>query len=394
MKTKRTISRKVGEAISIGSVLFVLLQLVVFVSIKYKILDVPFVEFFLISSASVFIFAYISYFMITKEIYGILGAEPSEINRVMFEKLSGGVDFFDDAKSSGLLAKLLTIVEDVRAREARLNEEIEKSIALINRQNQELMYKSRATAIGEMISNIAHQWRQPLNVISLIVSDLKLEIELDDFNKESMTKSLNGILSQIKYLSTTIDDFRNFFNPNSTPKEFNALSPVRYAISLIKPTLDKEHIELNLYCNQKCSSKEGKCQFVNDCHFESPNILGYKSELVQVYMNILKNAKDVLFEKKIEKPKIDITITEGEGVVEIKFADNGGGIDEKVLPKIFDPYFTTKHSGIGTGIGLYMCKQIVEGHHSGSIYAYNSGEGAVFCVKLPLIVKSEQIGVK
>ncbi len=242
--------------------------------------------------------------------------------------------------------------------EIKIQKEVEK-----NREKDRIMFQqARFAAMGEMIANIAHQWRQPLSELGILLFKLK-----DAFLKNSIQefeKDYNDCKVVINRMSKTIDDFRDFFKPTREKSDFYIEDSVEEAIFIIKETLKSHNIKINF----------------NNKH--SIIINGYPNEILQVILNILNNAKDVLIAKDKNHKKIDIQISSSNNQVKISICDNGGGISENILDKIFDPYFTTKHSKQGTGIGLYMSKKIIE-QNGGSIEVSNKNDGACFMIKLP-----------
>ncbi len=243
--------------------------------------------------------------------------------------------------------------------EIKIQKEVEK-----NREKDRIMFQqARFAAMGEMIANIAHQWRQPLSELGILLFKLK-----DAFLKKSskeFEKDYNDCKVVISRMSKTIDDFRDFFKPSREKIDFYIEDSVEEAIFIIKETLKSHNIKINF----------------NNKH--SIIINGYPNEILQVILNILNNAKDVLIAKDKNPKKIDIQISLSDNQVEITICDNGGGISENILDKIFDPYFTTKHSKQGTGIGLYMSKKIIE-QNGGSIEVLNKNDGACFVIKLSI----------
>ena len=242
--------------------------------------------------------------------------------------------------------------------EIKIQKEVEK-----NREKDRIMFQqARFAAMGEMIANIAHQWRQPLSELGILLFKLKdafLKNSIEEFEKD-----YNDCKVVINRMSKTIDDFRDFFKPTREKSDFYIEDSVEEAIFIIKETLKSHNIKINF----------------NNKH--SIIINGYPNEILQVILNILNNAKDVLVSKDKNHKKIDIQISSSSNQVKISICDNGGGINENILEKIFDPYFTTKHSKQGTGIGLYMSKKIIE-QNGGSIEVSNKKDGACFMIKLP-----------
>ncbi len=236
--------------------------------------------------------------------------------------------------------------------------EIEKRRA----QEQILIQQSRQAAMGEMIGNIAHQWRQPLNALGLVLQNIYFSYKMDELDEEFLKRSIDKGNKLTKMMSKTIDDFRNFFKPNKEKESFKVSKVINDTIELIEASYANNNISL---------SKELD---------EAAEIYGYPSEFSQVILNILSNAKDALIENNIQHPKVYIKSFVKSDKVFIEIEDNAGGIKENIINKIFDPYFTTKDEGKGTGIGLYMSKMIVETNMNGKINIKNSVRGATFII--------------
>lgn len=190
--------------------------------------------------------------------------------------------------------------------------------------------------MGEMIGNIAHQWRQPLSIISMLASSRKIQIELKINNEKENIKDLNTILDTTEHLSKTIDQFRDFIKTDRKLKEEEIYKIIENVISLLEASLKHHNITLNNEFNKSSNLK----------------IKTVDGELTQVLINIINNAKDALTKNKVEKPYIKISSKEEKDYISISIEDNAGGIDKKIFNKIFNPYFTTKHQSQGTGIGL------------------------------------------
>lgn len=255
------------------------------------------------------------------------------------------------------LNELKNMINDVIENlESRIKNEIDQRLA----QEQILIQQSKLAAMGEMIGNIAHQWRQPLAQISAIHMNMKVTYDFNKFDEVYLNEKIKEANKLTSYMSQTINDFQKFFIPQKEKEIFSIEKACKDAYNIIDSSLKYHNIEINF--NIK----------------EDTNILGYKNEFSQVILNILSNAKDILIERKIENPKIDVEIKEGDNYSIIKISDNAGGIKEDVLDKIFDPYFTTRHKTQGTGIGLYMAKNIIERSMSGFINVKNINNGALF----------------
>jgi signal transduction histidine kinase len=247
-----------------------------------------------------------------------------------------------------------------RSLDQRVKEESEKS-----RKNERLLIQqSRQAAMGEMIGNIAHQWRQPLNALGLILQNIYFTYQMDELNDEFMEKSIDKGKKLTTSMSKTIDDFRDFFKPNKLKEDFNISQTIKNTIELIEASYHNNNIILQTHLNEKIITE------------------GYPNEFSQVILNILSNAKDALLEKKKEHKVVTISTFATENHAIITIEDNAGGIPEHIINRIFDPYFTTKEEGQGTGIGLYMSKTIIENNMRGKISVQNHKEGACFTIKL------------
>ena len=253
-----------------------------------------------------------------------------------------------------------------------LQKTIEYEIMKNDEKNRILFQQNKMAAMGEMIGNIAHQWRQPLSVITVLASSLKVKKELDILEEKDYLESYNLILETANYLSNTIDDFQYYFSPNKNKNSFNT-----------KNLIDK---------SLKLSSMEFKEHNINVIkNIEEFEALNFENELLQVVINILNNAKDELI-KKDAKRYIFIDLFKEDKNIIIKIKDNAGGIDKNVIDRVCEPYFTTKRKSQGTGIGLYMCQEIIVKHIEGTIqvsneiYEYENEEfiGAKFEITLAL----------
>lgn len=244
--------------------------------------------------------------------------------------------------------------------EKRINKEIKQRLA----QEQLLVQQSKLAAMGEMIGNIAHQWRQPLAEISAIHMNMKVTYDFNKFDKKYLNEKIKEANKLTAYMSQTITDFQNFFKPRGEKEIFSVQNACKEAAKIIESSLRYHEISL-------------KFNTIKDT-----NILGYKNEYSQVILNILSNAKDIIIERKIKFPRINIEIKEGNNYSIVKISDNAGGIAEKILDKIFEPYFTTRYKTQGTGIGLYMSKNIIERNMYGFINVKNTDEGALFTIKV------------
>ncbi len=234
-----------------------------------------------------------------------------------------------------------------------------------NKRKEEIMLsQSRSAAMGDMISMIAHQWRQPIAIIAMWANNIEVDIDLDEVDNKNLKNYASNIVQQTNHLSNTIDDFKNFFKPNKEKDNVILKDVMEDCLGVISKSLENNNIMVEKNYN---SDSELKI---------------YSRELMQVYLNIIKNSKEALLENKIKDSKITIDIYENEDSIITEIKDNGSGIKESIIDKIFDPYFTTKSVTSGTGLGLYMSKMIVEKHLQGKISVKNTKSGACFTVLL------------
>ena len=244
--------------------------------------------------------------------------------------------------------------------EFKIQEEINKRLE----QEQILIQQSKLASMGEMIGNIAHQWRQPLAQISAIHMNMKVTYDFDKFTKEYMESKIKEANKLTAYMSQTISDFQNFFKPQGEKEVFSIEKACRDAYFILESSLKAHGIEVIFHITQDVT------------------INGYKTEYSQVILNLLSNAKDILIERQIKNPKIELEIKDGNHYALVKIKDNAGGVDASIIDKIFEPYFTTRHQTQGTGIGLYMSKNIIERNMHGYINVVNVEDGALFTVKV------------
>lgn len=235
----------------------------------------------------------------------------------------------------------------------------------LKKQEEIMVAQSRHAAMGEMISMIAHQWRQPISVIAMGANNIMADVELEKIEENKLKKYSHDIIKKTQELSKTIDDFKNFFRPD---KE------VTYV--LIKEVFD------DVFAVIGESLKNVGIEVSTEYHNEKA-IATYSRELMQVLINIVKNSQEAIVHSGNVEKKISISVNETQSEIMIKICDSGGGIKKEIIDKIFDPYFSTKNQNVGTGLGLYMSKTIIEKHLHGIIITYNSDNGICFEIKLP-----------
>jgi len=242
------------------------------------------------------------------------------------------------------------------------------------KQKDLFIQQSRQAAMGEMLENIAHQWRQPLSLITTAASSVKFSKEFGSIDDDMLIESMEQIIKSGNYLSETIDDFRGYFNKDKRMSEFNIDSLIINSTRFLKSRMKSANIELIL-------------------EIENNFIYTYENELIQCMLNLFNNAVDAFKDSKLEEKYILVYEKKlDDKYIELVIQDSATGIDEEIINKIFEPYFTTKHQSQGTGIGLYMTKEIIEKHIFGSIkvenvnFQYNKKDftGAKFTIKLPI----------
>jgi len=238
----------------------------------------------------------------------------------------------------------------------------------IKRREYILSQNVKMAQMGEMIGNIAHQWRQPLSVITTAASGIRMKKEYAQISDEELYSLLDSIVLNSEQLSSTIDVFRNFIKEKVELKKVVIQDRINNALSIIETRIQNEHITL-----------------INNINYSKPVIaIIILGELSQVIINIINNAIDVLIENENPLKTIELNLEKKEKSIIISIEDNGGGISEETMAHIFEPYFTTKHKSVGTGIGLYMSYDIIVNHMKGKLYAKNTEKGAKLFIELPL----------
>lgn len=255
---------------------------------------------------------------------------------------------------------LVTYQKQLEEINLALESRIEKTVAELRKQDALLIQQSRLTTMSEMISTLAHQWRQPLNNIGLIVQGLQLAFMAHDLSAEELSADVAETMNELQQVSQTIDNFRNFFSTDEESSVFSINMQVSRALSFVETSLTRKGIRIDLT--------------------EEPDVIaeGYPNEYVQALLNILLNARDALSELPGENNFISIHVSRENGRAVVTVRDSGGGISDDIMPKIFDPYFTTKQENTGAGIGLYMAKMIIEKKMHGELSAGNVEGGAEF----------------
>ncbi|HFU74312.1 MAG TPA: HAMP domain-containing histidine kinase, partial [Helicobacteraceae bacterium] len=262
--------------------------------------------------------------------------------------------------------------EAVQLREERLQEwaatlekRVQEEVQAHQEKERMLIQQSKMAAMGDMISMIAHQWRQPLNQMSYVFMNIEGAYEYKELTPEYLDGKIKEGTKLLEYMSHTIDDFRNFFRPDKARELISVDEVIEETIPLIEKSFEAHDISLQRHHNSVTQR------------------LMYRNELMQVLLNILKNAKDALIEKEVHPAMIHIKTAEDDTALHIEICDNAGGIASDVIDKIFEPYFTTKESNSGTGLGLYMSRTIIQEHFMGQLECYNEDGGACFKIVIP-----------
>jgi PAS domain S-box-containing protein len=254
--------------------------------------------------------------------------------------------------------------EALQSAHGYLEVKVEERTTELREKDRMLLQQSRQAAMGEMINNIAHQWRQPLNGLGLIIQSLPMMYASEGFSRKYLEEMGDKAMGIIHHMSQTIDDFRNYFKPDKEKVRFHVHQPISRTINLIEESF--RNLDIHIEVDAK----------------DDPVICGYPNEFAQVLLNILINARDAFLERQVREPKISIILgTRNEKAI-VTIADNAGGIPENVITKIFEPYFTTKGPDKGTGIGLFMSKTIIENNMGGRLFARNTAGGAEFRIEV------------
>jgi len=264
------------------------------------------------------------------------------------------------AAEDALIGKQQELVELNRSLEGRVSRDVDD----MRQQDQMLILQDRRAVMGEMINNISHQWRQPLNVLGLYLQGLSMAYDSAEFNKDFLEDSVGKSMQVIMHMSRTIDDFRNFFRSDKEQVTFGVNQVIGKTLSLLKESFLDQKINID---------------FLTD---DNPMVIGFPNEYTQVLMNILLNARDELVSNNVDDALISIHTFAEEDSTVVTITDNSGGIDDAIIDKIFDPYFTTKGPDKGSGIGLFMSKTIIEKNMGGRLTVRNTGSGAEFRIEV------------
>lgn len=285
-------------------------------------------------------------FFVSKRLTSLLNNYKKDVQKSQNELLNANLHLEERIKEK---------TKELEKFNQKLKNEIEKEVLKSRQKDSALFQQSKMAAIGEMLENIAHQWRQPLSTISTLASGLSLKLEYNIFTKDEAKQELQAVVDTTKKLSNTIDYFQKYFSKTNVFEDFNLSDIIKSNLVFLEVAMKSNHIDV-------------VTNFKDDI-----TIFGLKNEFAQVLMNILNNAKEALVNNIDIKYKrlicIDLYKKEGKTIIDI--TDNAGGIPIEIMDKIFEPYFSTKHKAQGVGIGLYMAQEIIVKHMKGNLTAEN-----------------------
>ncbi len=250
-----------------------------------------------------------------------------------------------------------------------LRQRVEQAVSELRQRDQMLISQSRQAAMGEMIGNIAHQWRQPLNALAMLITNLQLAWKDGQVNEQYINASSITANRLIQKMSATINDFRNFFSPDKEKVPFSALQQIGHAVELVEASFKNDNITITIHSDQDCT------------------LFGFPNEYSQVLLNLFSNASEAITNSGVSPGIITVTLSGQNDMGCVTVRDNGGGIPEEIIDRIFEPYFSTKQ--MGSGIGLYMSKMIIERNMAGHITAHNMPGGCEFSVCAPLMEQKQ-----
>ena len=259
-------------------------------------------------------------------------------------------------------------ITKIKVSQEELKLKVEDEVTKNREKDRILIQQSKLASMGEMIGNIAHQWRQPLNNVSLILQFLRDNYKNETVSNEQLDKFMNKANTHIEYMSETIDDFKNFYKPSKMQNKFCVKESIDTLLYMVKNQYESQNIKIQYESNEII-------------------ITNYENELKQSILNILNNAKDALLSKKESndfEALIKISLKKENDKLKIEISNNGGSIDDDVIDRIFEPYFSTKFEHQGTGIGLYMTKSIIQNNMKGRIEVQNIEDGVNFIITLSI----------
>ncbi len=285
----------------------------------------------------------------------------------------GGVDYITKPfEAEEVLARVQTHLKItfLQKNANKQNKLLKETLKRQRQQEKMLIEQSKTAAMGEMARAIAHQWRQPLNVLALYIQSIQENFEYGDLDKEFMDEAVENSMKQLNFMSETIDNFGDYFKPNDKKENFSLLKNIQKNVYLLVAEFKTHNIEIEVKGDDIIT-------------------FGYPNTFRQVMLNLINNSKDAILSQQKENKEligiISIELFNSESEYKVTISDNGGGINEAIIYKIFEPYFTTKFQNQGTGLGLYMVKEIIDRYYNGSIEASNGINGAIFTIKVTKI---------
>jgi len=287
-----------------------------------------------------------------------------QIEAVAFGGLDCRIAVIDITERRSVEAALAVRQSELEELNCSLEQRITQSVAELRRKDQMMILQDRLAVMGEMINNIAHQWRQPLNTLGLLIQKLPLFYDSTDFTRKFLEENSANAMKMIRHMSRTIEDFRNFFRSDKEKVTFNVSQVIENTISLVNKSFKEQQISVDF-------------QTQGD-----PVINGYPNEFAQVILNILMNSRDALAGRNLEDAVICVNSFTERGKTVVTITDRAGGIDSAIIGRLFEPYFSTKGPDQGAGIGLYMSRTIIETNMGGSLTVRNTGDGAEFRIEV------------
>ncbi|MEG3640124.1 GAF domain-containing sensor histidine kinase [Magnetococcus sp. PR-3] len=298
------------------------------------------------------------------------GAQPDDDQETFLQAAADTIAALIERKMNE--TALIAREEEIRQLNRNLEHRVDEELAKNREKDLIMMHQARLAAMGEMIGNIAHQWRQPINALNLILANLHDAYIYEELSTEMMDTKMAKSHEIIQRMSTTIDDFRHFFKPDQARTPFSVQTAIKDAFTLIDASFTQNSITLH-----------------RPPHEEDAKILGFSNEFIQVLLVILSNARDAIVEQGGDQGTVTISLAKEAHSCTVSIADNGGGIPKDLHGKIFEPYFSDKKME-GTGIGLYMAKMIIEEHMGGKIWTENQLDGATFHLSIPYQPKKSE----
>jgi signal transduction histidine kinase len=320
--------------------------------------------------------------LIIKKLLNDLGGEPEYVRDIALAVASGNlsVPVKVDGKKRGsvlwamgemvsqlntLIAEKEMAVKELKDLTGELEIKVAERAAELREKDELLLVQGRQAAMGEMIGNIAHQWRQPLNSLGLIIQELSFSSDKNELTHENVKLCTAKSMALIQHMSKTIDNFRNFFKPDVAKSRFNLSEVITNSLTIVEDRIKNLNVDVAV-------------------SIASDSVVnGYQNNFAQVILNIINNACDALVERKVKEPKISITVSGDQDKSTVLISDNAGGVPPEVIDKVFDPYFTTKGPQQGTGIGLFMARTIIEKNMGGKLTVTNNADGAEFRIEIP-----------